>query len=541
MNHASISPDQGLLIAVGDKPQAFFCKKIPLCSTEDDENTFANFEWLLIAEPELSLADPQDACFATAFSPSGHICAVASQSGVITIFDTSLIRHDMDTDEAVIGVLKSSRGISRDSMCGAVRSMSFGPAPWDLLAWAEDQGRICITDLRHRFSSRQTIELDVDSPDLNRINMSAYDDGERTAEERQIEIQARFIMHQREALAAQNYPAAISHTADYLEAAAAQSAWRRRMLSENQASVRDALADFSEDSALTERERLTLEAMIGRTSSRDPDRPSTGTPQWTPYSMNYTHSNETTGPARATDTSGSSQSLLNTTATVSPSGRQDNIRDFIRQRNLEHNLERNRAASRSYQPRRRSSVVVSNTSNAPQSSSSHPSSLAPIGTTTPTLSASPSRLPSSTTDEATSAAINQPTFTSTYGDPWQTISDAMVPHNTSNAEASRLRREHDESRARVLERQAFHRQSEHLSRHDRLLRTSNPQRFRSTQYDYAVNPQTLESARALIREGVLNEDLVMGRLDRTHLRPREDRAEGVHTMGIGWDAEGRNL
>lgn len=527
MNHASISPDQELLIAVGDKPQAFFCKKIPLANTsEDGENVFAGFDWLPISEPELSLADSQDSCFTTAFSPSGHICAVASQSGVVTVFDTSLIKNDMHTDEAVIDVLKSSRGISRDSMCGAIRAMSFAPAPWDLLAWAEDQGRVCVTDLRYRFSSRQTIELDVDAPDLNRINTSAYDPGDHIAEERQMEIQARFIMHQREALAAQNYPATISHTADYLEAAAAQTARRRRMLSENQASVRDALADFSEDSALTDRERQTLEAMIGRTSSRDSDGTTTGSSQWNPYSTNYAYGANISPSARPSDIQGSSQSPSSNNP---QSGRQETIRDFIRQRSLEHNPERNRQGSRSLQPRRRSSVVISNSSHSNQPSSSHPSSLAPIGTTTQTLSASPSRLTSTTAE--TTSSVQQSTFTTTNGDPWQTISDAMAPASSTNAESSRLRRERDESRARLLERQ-----SEHFNRHDRLLRTSNPQRFRSTQYDYTINPQTLDSARALIRDGVLNEDLVMGQ--RAHIRLR---ADGVHTMGIGWDAEGRNL
>lgn len=527
MNHASISPDQELLVAVGDKPQAFFFKKISLAhATEDGGNAFADFDWLSISEPVLSLADPQDSCFTTAFSPSSHMCAVASQTGVVTVFDTFLVKNDMETDDAVIDVLKSSRGISRDNMCGAIRAMSFAPAPWDLLAWAEDQGRVCVTDLRYRFNSRQTIELDVDAPELNRINTSAYDAGDHIAEERQMEIQARFIMHQREALAAQNYPATISHTADYLEAAAAQTARRRRILSENQASVRDALADFSEDSALTDRERQTLEAMIGRTSSRDSDGTTTGSSQWNPYSMNYTYDANISPSARPSDIQGS----LHSPSSGNPqSGRQETIRDFIRQRSLEHNLERNRLGSRSLQPRRRSSVVISNSTHNYQPSSSHPSSLAPIGTATPTLSASPSRL-ASTTSENTSS-VQQPTFTSTNGDPWQTISDAMAPASSAIAESSRLRRERDESRARLLERQ-----SEHFNRHDRLLRTSNPQRFRSTQYDYTINPQTLESARALIRDGGLNEDLVMGQ--RTHVRLR---ADGVHTMGIGWDADGRNL
>ena len=503
---------------------------------EDAETSFAEFDWLPFAEPELSLADLQDSCFTTAFSPSGHICAVASQSGVVTVFDTSLIKNDMDADEAVIDVLKSTRGISRDRMCGAIRAMSFAPAPWDLLAWAEDQGRVCVTDLRHRFFSRQTIELDVDSPDLNRIHMTAYDDGDRIAEERQMEIQARFIMHQREALAAQNYPAAISHTADYLEAAAAQTARRRRMTSENQAGMRDVLADFNEDSILTERERDTLEALIGRTSSRDDDGTGAGNSQWSPHSMNYTYGAETASSARSSDMYGSSHAPSSNTP---PPGRQENIRDFIRQRSLEHNLERNRPGSRSYQPRRRSSVVISNTNHNNQSSSSHPSSLAPIGTGTPTLSASPSRLASTTTESAPSLHNTQQTMaTSTNGDPWQTISDAMTPANPTNTESSRLRREYDESRARLLGRQSLHRPSEHLNRHDRLLRTSNPQRFRSAQYDYSINPQTSDSARALIREGVLNEGLVMSGIERTNVRPR---AGGVFTMGIGWDTEGRHL
>ena len=541
MNHASISPDQELLIAVGDKPQAFFCRKICLGrSTEDVDSAFSNFDWLPIAEPELSCADPQDACFTTAFSPSGHVCAVASQSGVITVFDTSLIRDDMDTDEAVVSVLRSSRGISRDSMCGAVRSMSFAPGPWDLLAWAEDQGRICITDLRYRFKSRQTIELDVDSPDLRRINMSAYE-GERTMEDRQLEIQARearSMVYHREAVAAQNLQAGLNHTTDYLEAAAAQSARRRRILSENQASLRDALADFGEDSPLTEREQQTLEAMIRRTSSREDDGLDSSASQRAPYSMNYSHNADESLAARYPDMHRSLHSPSITTHSSIQHGRHENIRDFIRQRSLENSLDRNRTGSRTYQPRRRSSVIMSNTGHTNQSSSSHPSNLAPVSTTAPTLSASPSRLASATVEANDSGGAIQPTFTSTAGDPWQTISEAMAPANISYAERDGTRRDQDDSRARNLERQAFHRASEHLNRHDRLLRNVNPQRVRSTQYDYAINPQNLESARALIRDGVLNEDLVMGRIERTSFRRR---AEGVYTMGIGWDTEGRNL
>lgn len=63
------------------------------------------------------------------------ICAVASQNGIITIFDTALIHDDVDADAAVIEVLRSSRPSNFPAYTGAVRSMSFCPGPWDLLAW----------------------------------------------------------------------------------------------------------------------------------------------------------------------------------------------------------------------------------------------------------------------------------------------------------------------------------------------------------------------------------------------------------------------
>lgn len=71
MNHATLSPDHELLVAVGDEPRAFFCKKISLQGY--GESTYASYEWIEIAEPKLSLADSNDACFTTAWSPSGHV------------------------------------------------------------------------------------------------------------------------------------------------------------------------------------------------------------------------------------------------------------------------------------------------------------------------------------------------------------------------------------------------------------------------------------------------------------------------------------
>ena len=503
MNHATISPDQELLVAVGDEPRAFFCKRIRL--TSPGETSYANYEWLEIADPKLSLAHPRDACFTTAWSPSGHVCAVASQTGVVTIFDTSRIIDGMEEDEAVIDVLKSSRPVLDHDFCGAVRSMSFAPEPWDLLAWAEDKGRVCVTDLRDAFKSRQTIELETDSPSLNRAVIIDADIDEDTAEQRQMQIEARFL--RQEARNHPDYPAAINHTAEYLELAARRTAQRRRHPHEDN----DPVSEFHGE--LSEFERQALEA-VGRSRLALDEQPTTAS------------------------------------AAVQSSRQAENRRESIRQRGLEHSDRTRTGGTRSYQPRRRSSVVISNTNVNNQPSSSHPSNLAPIGTATPTLSASPSRLVSTATASANNAATTPPTFTATEGDPWQTISDAMVPSSTAPTGTSRLRRGFEETSSRMLERQAFQqRPSEALSRYDRLLRASNPHgRLAASQNDYTTTArQTLDSVRALARDGILDgEQLAMARVEhmaghRPAWRSRRELDGGVGTMGIGWSRDGRNL
>ena len=75
MNHASISPDGKLLLAVGDRHTAFFYSRVRLPSAlSDGVSSYAKYEWHEIAALTLSLADSKDACFATAFSPSGRTC-----------------------------------------------------------------------------------------------------------------------------------------------------------------------------------------------------------------------------------------------------------------------------------------------------------------------------------------------------------------------------------------------------------------------------------------------------------------------------------
>ena len=487
MNHASISPDGKLLLAVGDRHTAFFCKRVRLPSAlSDDISSYARYEWHEIARLRLSFAELEDSCFSTAFSPSGHICAVASQNGIITIFNTALIHNDIDSDDAVIEVLKSSRPSLFPLHTGAVRSMSFSPGPWDLLAWAEDQGRVCVVDLRNAFQSRQTIDLHIDLPGLTRVEIEDYD---TTSEQRQLEIERRFVERHREALEAQDQLAAVIRTTNNVELAA-----ERRRLERGgttaQASREQQLIDF-----------------IGLRRLQEDHAMSSGNPRSANISLNPSSTRRT----ESREWNGSSNLQNRSTAS---------IYDFIRQRE---------GARLNDRPRRRSSIVMPNPNSTSDISSPRPSSLA-LGTVSPNLSASPSRLPTSANDIHTG---NTP---SNRTDPWQTISDGMstanIPPNTLRSVQSRnLERR---MQAAALQQASLDRvrdqiMAEHV---DALAARGNRARD---------NARSLRQIRA-VHDGA---DVVYDGADRELLLRRYQRnpglEEGLITMGIGWSKDGRNL
>lgn len=514
MNHATISPDGTLLIAVGDEPQAFFCRRARLPSLPSNgEPAFQRYQWNKIAEPKLSLTHSSDACFSTAFSPSGHICAVASQAGVITVFDTSMIRDDMDPDDAVLDVFKSSRPCLGRDFSGAVRSMSFSPSPWDLLAWAEDQGRVCVIDLRTGFRSRQTVELETDSPSLNRAIMSDLEDS-HTTDLRQQEIEARFVQRHREALDAQDHFAAVSlsHAADYMELAAE----RRRIEREARDGGSSALRE--EYNSLTESERQILDT-IPMNRIQENEQARADTTQQPPFSVNYV---QLSGDRQSDSQNSAGPSAISSTSRAGFEANRGtgSIHDYMRQRNID----RNRAGDRHYQPRRRSSVVLSNGNLTNSSNSSHPSSLAPIGTATPTISASPSRLASST--ETTSTAS-----TPASGDAWEPMVEAIGPVEPLHVSAARSRAARDTAFARTLDRRV-QQQQQQAARLERVRNTSaNMQRLRQ------LHGMTVERARAVEN---LYDDHELDMLRRIQ-ETRGRRDEGVGTMGVGWSGDGRNL
>ncbi|KAL9046340.1 MAG: hypothetical protein Q9214_000800 [Letrouitia sp. 1 TL-2023] len=542
MNHVSISPDSQLLVAVGDAPTVFFCRRLPSSqSTSERESDFATCKWQLIVEVRLNGSFPEDSCFATAFSPSGHICAVASQGGVITIFETSMIHQDMDADDAVIDVLKSTRPCedreSRESP-GAVRSMSFGPSPWDLLAWAESRGRICVVDLRDACRSRQTVELDLDSPSLSRVNLSDLENDQSTSEQRQLEIEARFVQRHREALNAQDNLAAISHVTDYMELAAARRRIEREMSNSRLPSERE---DFNE---LTENERLMLESIRTNRLQETGQVRSISTQQ-SPLGINYlqalnSNPNQSRLYAQIEDSS------LNNASTVSPSSRLDSMRDLVRRGAQAAQLERARAAERStHQPRRRSSIVISsnngnNNNSGPSQSPSRPSNLAPTGSSASTLSASPSRLGAIATENPTSETSNMSVLYEA-GEAWRTISDAMGHAPTdleSEIEAGVPRPDRDRERDVAATGAMLRRMQQQQHQNARLERVRNINTPRLRQ----MHERTL--GRLSAGENALDETELdmLRRLTHREIREgRESGEDGVKTMGLGWNNDGRNL
>lgn len=195
----------------------------------------------------------------------------------------------------------------------------------------------------------------------------------------------------------------------------------------------------------------------------------------------------------------------NQSSTLNPQHRSTaSIHDFMRQR------ERARLNDHSHQPRRRNSVVMSDSNS--DASLSHASSLAP-GTATPTLSASPSRLSASISD---TVATNTP---SNATDPWQTITDAM---STANVPPETLR----SLQSRSLERRA------------QAIAVQQVDLDRSRVRDNAGSLRQMRAAHG-------RADVVYDEIDRELLLRRSQRNfrrdEGLVTMGIGWSEDGRNL
>lgn len=336
-----------------------------------------------------------------------------------------------------------------------------------------------MVDLRNAFQSRQTIDLRTDSPGFTKAEVDEYD---TTSEQRQLEIERRFVERHREALEAQDQLAAVIRTASNVELAAE----RRRF-------ERDTAA------AHASRERQLIDS-IGLRPIQGGHSVS-GSPSSAPISVNYDLPSPSSNPQNRSTAS---------------------IHDFIRQR------DRSRLNDRSYQPRRRSSVVMSN-SNSNNTLSPNSSSLVP-GTTTSALSASPSRISASTSNIVATSTPFSP------ADPWQTITDAM---STANIPPDTLR----SLQSRNLERrvQATAVQQATLDRPREQLMVEHADTIEARGIRARDNARSLRQMRAAHGRA----DVVYDEIDRELLLRRYQRSprreEGLITMGMGWSEDGRNL
>jgi hypothetical protein len=406
MNYALVSPDSNVLAAVGDGSRAFFYRrklsKRPggaQSSTTSPSDHFPQYEWQLFAIPKLPVGDRMndDHSFAITFSPSGHLCAISSQGGMISVFDMEVLNSLSDEEEserAFVCTFKSSRS----TIWGCVRSMEFSPEPWDLLAWSEDHGRIGVADVRQAFCRRQILQLDpeqADQIDLDDITPTAI---------KNLDNKGRQIHQYQYRARMQSEHMRSPSQADYSFLRNSPQAGSRAY---NVGTDPDA-----RDRSVLDTLEMTMDEIYEASH-----------PRHQPYSLNYTSSPRVRASVESERTSSSG-----------PADEQDG-----------EQRERLRTLERSYLPRRRNSVVLSRQASA---------SLAPRSRSRTRITASPSRLsqagdtatdddlppppppPPLSTNDLTPTASGSQTQPLPYNippsDPWHVIENALESARASD-------------------------------------------------------------------------------------------------------------
>ncbi|CZT49069.1 uncharacterized protein RSE6_09856 [Rhynchosporium secalis] len=172
VNRTAISPNGELMVSVCDDPFLYIHeRKLKSRSKRETcENKDVVYEWVLAQRIQLDGQRPSDrsqmrGSFALSFSKSGRYLAVATQYGIISIFDAECL-----TDMHSMLVTFTSSRPGRPP--GAVRAMEFSPGPFDLLAWTEASGRVGVADVRTLFISRQLILINTSEHSTERITLS---------------------------------------------------------------------------------------------------------------------------------------------------------------------------------------------------------------------------------------------------------------------------------------------------------------------------------------------------------------------------------
>jgi hypothetical protein len=169
VNRSLMSPDGELLITICDDPFMYVHVRKPISFLlQGKKGSAQGYEWVQWGRIQLTgqrQGDKDDmrGSFAASFSKSGKYLAVATQYGVISVFDTETLTQ-YGAEPLII--FTTSRPGERS---GAVRAMEFSPEPFDLLAWTESSGRVGVADVRGQFLSRQLVKVDADAENVERI------------------------------------------------------------------------------------------------------------------------------------------------------------------------------------------------------------------------------------------------------------------------------------------------------------------------------------------------------------------------------------
>jgi Uncharacterised protein domain (DUF2415) len=391
MNYAQISPNSEILVAVGDSGQAYFYRRKLVATKVPAQDHFPKYDWEVMATQELARGDrsSDDHSFSITFSPSGHLCAISAQGGMVSVLDMDTICKTADDHAELYGsAMICSFKSSRPGICGCVRSMAFSPAPFDLLAWAEDHGRAGIADVRQAFCRRQIFKLDTHAPGLERIILEDMTDPYVKG----LDVKSR-VIHQYQ----ENFQPEHS-TSNSEPLLGGPEDWSSRATLQRQGLHRASLADLDarEQSILNTLE-VTMEEVddaIANAQSR--------------ISVNYLASPHLRTTLESDERSASRAQL-------------ESLIDVFRERNLQ----RIRGLDRQHQPRRRNSVVLSQ---GVGSSTDGTSGLMPTSISRSRLTASPSRMADADVD--TDRSTPPLTMSTNYLTPTTSESDAQpLPYN----------------------------------------------------------------------------------------------------------------
>ena len=284
MNHATISPDGQMLVAVGDAPTAFFIRRVKAEDVEKPSTIKSaeaqlpseSYDWKRVKDVNLyrPAGSNADGYFTTAWSPSGRLCAVGSECGYITVFDVEHLKIAEYGESAIVQLISSTRPDTVTS-AGAVRTMHFSPAPWDFLIWSEDQGRVCVADLRAGLKVRQVLTLDPKEEGIEKIEIADFD-LTLSSERHELRREADFIRRYRRALDFDGTAAAVNAATEYFEADSERRSLHRRL---------GVVESDNDPHGLTAHERQVLEAL--RTTRQREEAHEQGI---TPRSINYSTS-----------------------------------------------------------------------------------------------------------------------------------------------------------------------------------------------------------------------------------------------------------